>query len=61
MARIGLLTTPQVLVNGVPLADRDLAGDEFESAVFTLVYPQISKMQNALFSVCISFYMPILW
>lgn len=54
VSRTGFRSFPQVLINGVPIAEKDLVEDEFENALFTTLFPQLSKFQGSVFNVRVS-------
>ena len=55
VSRTGFRSFPQVLINGVPIAEKDLVEDEFENALFTTLFPQLSKFQGSVYNVRVEY------
>ncbi|KAL1140588.1 hypothetical protein AAG570_000518 [Ranatra chinensis] len=49
IARSGFRNLPQVLLNGVPLPEKSLSGEEFEDAVLNEIMAQTPSLQKAIY------------
>lgn len=50
LERLGVETTPQVLMNGVPLQQSLLNADEFEETILTEILQQTQTLQKAVYN-----------
>lgn len=48
--RLGFKTTPQALMNGVPLSQSQLNADDFEETILTEIMQQTHTLQKAVFN-----------